>query len=83
MKNRLKTGSYTCQACGLQDDVILLCLHGVVDDTTPMKFANRACAVHGISLPVIVGEVVVVLLKFPLVNRGYQTERMYSLKGCI
>ena len=33
---------------------------GVVDDTTTTKFVNRACAVHGISLPVVV-----VVLKFP------------------
>ena len=38
---------------------------GVVDDTTTTKFANRACAVHGISLPVVVDKVVVVVLKFP------------------
>ena len=34
-------------------------------DTTTTKFANRACAVHGISLPVVVDRVVVVVLKFP------------------
>ena len=38
---------------------------GVVDDSTTTKFANRACAVHGISLPVVVDKVVVVVLKFP------------------
>ena len=38
---------------------------GVVDDTTTTKFVNRACAVHGISLPVVVDKVVVVVLKFP------------------
>ena len=29
------------------------------------KFVNRACAVHGISLPVVGDKVVVVVLKFP------------------
>ena len=43
---------------------------GVVDDTTTTKFVNRACAVHGISLPVVVDKVVVVILKFPIVFRG-------------
>ena len=38
-------------------------MFGVVDDTTTMKFVNRACAVHGISLPVVV-----VVLKFPSVQ---------------
>ena len=37
-------------------------MFGVVDDTTTTKFANRACAVHGISLPVVVDKVVVVVL---------------------
>ena len=32
---------------------------------TTTKFVNRACAVHGISLPVVVDKVVVVVLKFP------------------
>ena len=40
-------------------------MFGVVDDTTTTKFVNRACAVHGISLPVVVDKVVVVVLKFP------------------
>ena len=59
MKNRLKTRSYTCQRlwiAGRRDSTVF----GVVDDTTTTKFANRACAVHGISLPVVV-----VVLKFP------------------
>ena len=43
-------------------------LFGVVDDTTTTKFVNRACAVHGISLPVVVDKVVVVVLKFPIVD---------------
>ena len=44
---------------------------GVVDDTTTTKFVNRACAVHGILLPVVVDKVVVVVLKFPnVVGRG-------------
>ena len=42
---------------------------GVVDDTTTTKFANRACVVHGISLPVVVDRVVVVVLKFPIINK--------------
>ena len=37
---------------------------GVVDETTTTKFASRACAVHCISLPVVVDKVVVVVLKF-------------------
>ena len=42
-------------------------MFGVVDDTTTTKFVNRACAVHSISLPVVVDKVVVVVLKFPIV----------------
>ena len=44
---------------------------GVVDDTTTTKFVNRACAVHSISLPVVVDKVVVVVLKFPIVLRNF------------
>ena len=44
-------------------------MFGVVDDTTTTKFVNRACAVHGISLPVVVDKVIVVVLKFR--NDGY------------
>ena len=40
-------------------------MFGVVDETTTTKFASRACAVHCISLPVVVDKVVVVVLKFP------------------
>ena len=67
MKNRLKTRSYTCQRlwiAGRRDSTVF----GVVDDTTTTKFANRACAVHGISLPVVVDKVVVVVLKFPSIK---------------
>ena len=65
LKNRLKTGSYTCRSlwtAGRRDSTVF----GVVDDTTTTKFVNRACAVHGISLPVVVDKVVVVVLKFPI-----------------
>ena len=65
MKNRLKTGSYTCRSlwtAGRRDSTVF----GVVDDTTTTKFVNRACAVHGISLPVVVDKAVVVVLKFPI-----------------
>ena len=53
LKNSLKTGRYTCRSlwiAGRRDSTVF----GVVDDTTTTKFANRACAVHGISLPVVV-----------------------------
>ena len=54
---------------GVHPAVVVSCLKslvfGVVDDTTTTKFVNRACAVHGISLPVVVDKVVVVVLKFP------------------
>ena len=43
-------------------------MFGVVDETTTTKFARRACAVHCISLPVVVDEVVVVVLKFPIAD---------------
>ena len=43
-------------------------MFGVVDDTTTTKFVNRASAMHGISLPVVVDKVVVVVLKFPIVT---------------
>ena len=64
MKNRLKTRGYTCQSlwiAGRRDSTVF----GVVNDTTTTKFANHACAVHGISLPVVIDKVVVVVLKFP------------------
>ena len=41
-------------------------MFGVVDDTTTTKFANRPCAVHGISLPVVVDKFVAVVLKVPI-----------------
>ena len=44
-------------------------MFGVVDDTTKTKFVNCACAVHGISLSVVVDKVVVVVLKFPNMKR--------------
>ena len=43
-------------------------MFGVIDDTTTTKFVNRACAVHGISLPVVVDKVIVVVLKFPIIE---------------
>ena len=55
-------------------------MFGVVDDTTTTKFVNRACAVHDISLPVVVDKVVVVVLKFPnikfflVITTLYKTE---------
>ena len=60
-------------------------MFGVVDDTTTTKFANRACAVHGISLPVVVDKVVVVVLKFPNVlpiqnNVATMSQRCVALK---
>ena len=74
MKNRLKTGSYTCRSlwtAGRRDSTVF----GVVDDTTTTKFVNRACAVHSISLPVVVDKVVVVVLKFPN-DRSLQSRRI-------
>ena len=76
MKNRLKTGSYTCRSlwtAGRRDSTVF----GVVDDTTTTKFANRACAVHGISLPVVVDKVVVVVLKFPIITTMVTLELVY------
>ena len=73
VKNRLKTGRYTCRSlwiAGRRDSTVF----GVVDDTTTTKFANHACAVHGISLPVVVDKVVVVVLKFPI-DRSNSTKR--------
>ena len=46
-------------------------MFGVVDDSTTTKFVNCACAVHGISLPVVVNKAVVVVLKFPIVDKGF------------
>lgn len=45
-------------------------MFGVVDETTTTKFASRACAVHCISLPVVVDKVVVVVLKFPIMSEN-------------
>ena len=67
LEKSLKTGSYTCRSlwiAGRRESTVF----GVVDDTTTTKFVNRACAVHGISLPVVVDKVVVVVLKFPIVT---------------
>ena len=47
------SGFIPAEACGLQDDVTLLCLVS--------SFTGRACAVHCISLPVVV-----VVLKLPI-----------------
>ena len=44
-------------------------MFGVVDDTTTTKFTNRACAVHCNSLMVVVDKAVVVVLKFPIINK--------------
>ena len=59
-------------------------MFGVVDDTTTTKFVNRACAVHGISLPVVVDKVVVVVLKFPNVTiRTTKTVESVQLNGVV
>ena len=83
MKNRLKTGRCTCRnfwIAGRRDSTVF----GVVDDTTTTKFANHACAVHGISLPVVVDKVVVVVLKFPNVMiRTTKTVESVQLSGVV
>ena len=61
MKNRLKTGIYTCRSLWIaarRDST----LFDVIDDTTTTKFAGRACTLHGISLPVVV-----LVLEFPII----------------
>ena len=66
MKNRLKTGIYTCRSLWIaarRDST----LFDVIDDTTTTKFAGRACTLHGISLPVVVDKVVVLVLEFPII----------------
>ena len=80
MKNRLKTGRYTCRSlwiAGRRDSTVF----GVVDDTTTTKFANRACAVHGISLPVVVDKVVVVVLKFAISELKNHDETLDNAGG--
>ena len=83
MKNRLKTGRCTCRSlwiAGRRDSTVF----SVVDDTTTTKFANHACAMHGISLPVVVDKVVVVVLKFPNVMiRTTKTVESVQLKGVV
>ena len=52
----------TCQRlwiAGRRDSTLFV----VVDVTTTTKFTSRACAVHCNSLPVVVDQVVVVVLK--------------------
>ena len=64
LEKSLKNRELTCRSlliAGRRESTVF----GVVDDTTTTKFVNRACAVHGISLPVVVDKVVVVVLKFP------------------
>ena len=46
-------GFIPAEACGSQDDVILVCLASSTIDTTTTKFPGRACAVHRNSLPVV------------------------------
>ena len=60
--SKKKSGFPPAKGCGLQDDVIAT-LFVVVDVTTTTKFTIRACAVHCNSLPVVVDQVVVVVLK--------------------
>ena len=70
-KNRLKKWIYTCRSLwvtGRRDST----LFGVVDDTTRTKFTGRACAVQCNSLPVVVDQAVVVVLKFP--NNSWHTQ---------
>ena len=65
LEKSLKNRELTCRSlwiAGRRESTVF----GVVDDTTTTKFVNRACAVHGISLPVVVDKVVVVVLKFPI-----------------
>ena len=74
-KNRGFIPSEACEG-GRRD----LTVFGVVDETTTMKFASRACAVHCISLPVVVDKVVVVVLKFPNdVKRTSKRRRILKL----
>ena len=82
LKNSLKQWIYTCRSlwnAGRRDCT----LFGVVGDTTPTKFTGRACAVHGISLPVVVDKVVVVVLKFPIVDcrTCRMMSQVYNMKG--
>ena len=67
-KNRGFIPAEACEA-GRRDRTAF----GVVDETTTTKFISRACAVHCISLPVVVNKVVVVVLKFPInkIHRRY------------
>ena len=51
-------------------------MFGVVDDTTTTEFVNRACPVHGISLPVVV-----VVLKFPTDSFLNAFYRMVNRRG--
>ena len=72
-KNRLKQWIYTCRSlwiAGRRDST----LFGVVDDTTTTKFTGRACAVQCNSLPVVVDQAVVVVLKFPIVSKGVTSQ---------
>ena len=63
------SGFIPAEACGLQDDVILLSLASSTIDTMTTKFTGRACAVQCNSLrptSTDVDQVVVVVLKFPI-----------------
>ena len=50
---------------------------GVVDETTTTKFASRTCAVHFISLPVVV------VLKFPYMYLNYFNSMDQILSGLV
>ena len=67
------SGFIPAEACGLQDDVILLCF-GIVNDTTTMKFTGCTYVVHCNSLPVVV-----VVLKFPIKDLDHWTSSSSSL----
>ena len=71
-KSPKNSGFISAEACeaGRRDWTVF----GVVDETTTTKFASRACAVHCISLPVVVDKVVVVVLKFPNVEYAHMWE---------
>ena len=77
-KNRGFIPAEACEA-GRRDWAVF----GVVHETATTKFASCACAVHCISLPVVIDEIVVVVLKFPYMYLNYFTSMDQILSGLV
>ena len=60
-KSLKNSGFMPVKGCGQLDST----LFGVIDGTTTTKFSGLTCAVHCISLLVVVDKAIIMVLKFP------------------